>query len=78
MNWFNRKKQASPIVVIPPATSRVEIELHKNASQEAAKKADQTNEHLKELLVENGFTLKIFLAAGGHLPTKPNKRAGDK
>lgn len=70
MSWFNRKPKVEPIVVTPPATSRVEIELHKNASEQAARKADQTNEHLKDLLVENGFTLKIYLAAGGHQPKK--------
>lgn len=74
MSWFKRKQKAPPIVVRLPATSRVEIELHKTASVDAAKKADQTNEHLKELLVENGFTLKIYLAAGGHQPKKVGKR----
>lgn len=76
MSWFNRKKQADAIVVHPAPTSRVEIELHKSASIDAAKKADETNEHLKDLLVENGFTLKIYLAAGGHQP-KP-KKSGNK
>lgn len=70
MLWFNRKKKPEPIVLAPPASSRVEVELHKNASEEAAQKAQQTNKHLNDLLVENGFTLKIFLAAGGHQPTK--------
>jgi len=74
MSWFKRKPKVEPIVVTPPATSRVEIELHKNASEQAAKKADQTNEHLKDLLVENGFTLKIYLAAGGHQPKKVGKQ----
>lgn len=73
MGWFNRNPKEPPIVVTPPATSRVEIELHKNASEQAAKKADKTNEHLKDLLVENGFTLKIYLAAGGHQPKKRGK-----
>jgi len=76
MSLFNRKKKVPPMVVQPPATSRVEIELHKSASIDAAKKADQTNEHLKDLLVENGFTLKIYLAAGGHQPTP--KKVGKK
>lgn len=65
MKWFKRKGKEAPIVVQPAVSSRVEIELHKSASEDAAKKADQTNEHLKDLLVENGFTLKIYLAAGG-------------
>lgn len=67
---FNRKPKPSPIVVTPPATSRVEVELHKNASVDAARKAADTNQHLNDLLVENGFTLKIYLAAGGQLHQK--------
>lgn len=69
--WFlNRKPKPTPIVVTPPATSRVEVELHKNASENAAAKAKETNQHLNDLLVENGFTLKIYLAAGGQLHQK--------
>lgn len=64
------KKKPQPIVVQPPAQSRVEVELHKNASEEAARKADETNKHLTDLLVENGFTLKIYLAAGGQVRHK--------
>lgn len=76
MGWFRKKKNDPPIVVHPPVSSRVEVELHKNASEEAAQKAQQTNKHLNDLLVENGFTLKIYLAAGGHQPN--NKRSGKK
>lgn len=74
MSWFKRKNNTPPIVVQPPAQSRVEVELHKSASVEAAEKAKQTNKHLNDLLVENGFTLKIYLAAGGHQP----KKSGNK
>lgn len=71
MGWlFNRKPKDAPIVVVPPPTSRVEVELHKGASEDAAKKADAVNQHIKELLVENGFTLKIALAAGAQLSHK--------
>lgn len=75
MSWFKRKKKEVPIVIPPAATSRVEVEVHKNASVEAAQKAKETNQHLNDLLVENGFTLKIYLAAGGH---QPKKRSGNK
>lgn len=69
--FFNRKQKIEPpIVVEPQASSRVEIELHKGASEDAAQKAAQANQHLTDLLVENGFTLKIFLAAGGKPPRK--------
>lgn len=69
---FNRKKKTDdqPVVITPPPASRVEIELHKGASEEAAKKADAVNQHVKELLVENGFTLKIALAAGAQIHSK--------
>lgn len=68
MGFFNRKKP--DLKVTPPPTSRVEVELHKNASEEAAAKAKEANEHLKQLLEANGFTLKIYLAAGGQLQHK--------
>lgn len=70
MGLFKRKKQEEPLVLQPPAQSRVEVELHKNASEEAAEKAKNTNQHLNDLLVENGFTLKIYLAAGGQVRQK--------
>lgn len=73
MGLFNRKKQ-QPIVVTPPVSSRVEIELHKNATKEAKAQADEANSHLQDLLVNNGFTLKIYLAAGGRVHQK--KRGG--
>lgn len=76
MRWFNRKKEEPPMIVAPPAASRVEVEIHKNASEEASKKAQETNQHLNDLLVENGFTLKIYLAAGGRQPK--NNRSGNK
>lgn len=75
MSWFNRSARKEDIHVEPPATSRVEVELHKNASAEAAVKAKEANKHLNELLVQNGFTLKIYLATGGKIPPK-NRRKG--
>lgn len=74
MSLFKRKPKTPPIVVKPPATSRVEVELHKNASEDAAQKAKETNQHLNDLLIENGFTLKIYLAAGGHQPKKVGQK----
>lgn len=69
MNLFNRKKKPD-LKIESPVTSRVEVELHKTASAEAQQKAIEANQHLKELLVANGFTLKIYLAAGGQLRQK--------
>lgn len=70
MSWFNRKPKETPLVIAPAPTSRVEVELHKGASEQAAAKAEAVNQHVKDLLVENGFTLKIYLAAGGQVSHK--------
>lgn len=73
MGLFNRKRKED-LRIQPPPTSRVEVELHKAATAEAAEKAKEANQHLNDLLVENGFTLKIYLAAGGQLRT--HKKGG--
>ena len=67
MSWF-KKKRREDLIVQPLASSRVEVEVHKNANREATEKAKKANEHLNDLLVENGFTLKIYLAAGHKMP----------
>jgi len=74
MSFFKKKHEQPAVEFAPPATSRVEVELHKNASEKAALKATETNNHLNELLIENGFTLKIYIAAGG----RQHKRDGTK
>lgn len=66
MAWFNKKRNPRVEVTnTEDQDSRVEVIVNKNATQEAVAKADEANHHLNELLVENGFTLKIYLAAGG-------------
>jgi hypothetical protein len=67
VSFFRRKPQAE-IDMTPSNGNRVEIEVHKEAGQEAKKKAVDANKHLKQLLDENGFTLKIYMAAGGKKP----------
>lgn len=67
---FRKKKPTPDIEVQPPAASRVEIEVAKDANTEAAQKAKEVNSHVKDLLDENGFTLKIYLAA--HQPRLQN------
>jgi hypothetical protein len=80
MSWFKKHKQYpsvghqpsnEPVVLTPSQNSRVEVEVHKDATKEVAEKAKNANEHLKELLVNNGFTLKIYLAA--HQPSNNRK-----
>lgn len=68
MKFFQReKKDNKPKVIVPIPTSRVEVEIHKSASVHAAQKAEATNQHLIDSLIANGFSLKIYLAAGGQL-----------
>jgi hypothetical protein len=64
---FKRKKEMKePELLIKPSTlNRVEVEVAKDASKQAAAAAKKVNQHFTDLLVENGITVKIYLAAGG-------------
>ena len=73
MRWFNKQCDTPDIVVQPTAKSRIEVEIAKNANKEAKRKADEVNSHVNDLLVENGFTFKIVLAA--HSPRQKGGRA---
>lgn len=75
MSWF-KKRESEDLRLAATPDSRVEIELHKSASKDAKQKADEINAHLKELVIENNFTVKIFVAAGGHLP-KNHQKSGN-
>lgn len=46
----------------------IQIVAHKDAKAEVVQEAHKVNERLNKLLVGNGFTLKIYLAAGGSQP----------
>lgn len=66
MNLFNRK--TTPMQKKTQEIEKkaiIEIETHKDAKQEAVLKAKKASEELNTLLVENGFTLKIYVATGG-------------
>lgn len=64
MAWFNRNK--SPHGETEAAhNTRVEVVVQQNANKEVANEAKAVNEKLNKLLLDNGFTLKIYLAAGG-------------
>jgi predicted ribonuclease YlaK len=64
MSWF-KKKPTPPPPVADVKQAIVEIEAHKDAEREAVQQAKEASRQLNTLLVENGFTLKIYLAAGG-------------
>lgn len=71
MSWFNKARKPKIQIAATRAhhvRERVEVVVHKEATQEAIAKAQEANKHLNELLVTNRFTIKIYLAAGGHLP----------
>lgn len=69
MAWFNRNK-------LPKGDTeqqhdhRVEVVVHQNAAKEVVDEAKSVNEQLNKLLLDNGFTLKIYLAAGGKTKKK--------
>lgn len=69
MLWFNKKSQ--PTLEDQQQLVRetsIEIVAHKDAKAGVIKEAHQVNAQLNKLLVGNGFTLKIYLAAGGRQP----------
>ena len=74
MGLFQHKNRED-FKIQPPPDSRVEVELHKNATRDAAEKAAEANQHLSDLLLDNGFTLKIYLAAGGKTKKKATPNA---
>lgn len=67
MRWFGRKQSESNKVAVEVANeSKVEVIAHKRATKKVINRTKQVNELLNDLLVENGFTFKIFLASGGN------------
>lgn len=65
MMWRKNKNPNPVLWSAPTSDSRIEIEVSKNASRQAAELAKKVNSHVNELLVENGITVKIYLVAGG-------------
>jgi hypothetical protein len=80
MGLFRRDKRVRNEISIPIAPNDrteeealVEIVAHQDAKKEIIDEAKKVNAHLKDLLVQNGFTIKIYLAAGGNPPNKKNE-----
>lgn len=74
--WFSKKKEINPdttpleelVPTLDLSTTtrdRVEIQVAKDASAEAKAKVKQVNAHFNDLVTENGFHVKIYIAAGG-------------
>lgn len=74
MAWFNRNKTPTGETEVSH-DHRVEVVVHQNATQEVVKEAKDVNDQLNRLLLENGFTLRIYLARGGksHQQAKTNE-----
>ena len=70
MRWFGVKEKVEARGKKPTA---IEIVAHKTATDKVIKEAEDASKKLNKLLVENGFTIKIYLAAGGKLPAKKRK-----
>lgn len=52
-----------------------EIRAHRIAKQRVIREAHDTGEQLNKMLIENGFTLKLYLAAGGQHPRSQKGRS---
>jgi hypothetical protein len=71
MKWFGVDKKESKQVEKKAA---IEIVASKAATEKTIREAEEASRKLNNLLVENGFTIKIYLAAGGKLQTRPRKK----
>lgn len=66
MAWFNRNKTPKGDTE-ESHDHRVEVVVNQNATKEFVDEAKAVNAQLNRLLLDNGFTLKIYLAAGGKI-----------
>lgn len=69
MLWFTRKNKPTGQTELSH-DHRVEVVVHQNATKKVVDEAKTVNEQLNQLLLDNGFTLKIYLAAGGKTKKK--------
>lgn len=78
LGLFNRKgRDKEPELKTPhEIETSVEIVAHKDAKREIVEKANEVSQNLNDLLVKNGFIVKIVLAAKS--PQKPTNSKGGK
>lgn len=75
MTWFKKKHENEQLKRLQQAEkSAIEIVTHKNATKKLIKETKAANEQLQDLLVKNGFTVKIFIAAGGKTKTNRTRK----
>lgn len=76
MFWFNRQKKTDQLNRLERADrAAVEIVTHKDANKKLVKEAKAANDQLQNLLIKNGFTVKIYIAAGGKTKTNRTRKA---
>lgn len=56
--WFKKIEGAKEL-----NPTNVEIIAHKKATKKTIDKTKEINQNLNKMLIENGFTLKIYLAS---------------
>ena len=50
--------------------AKIEVVAHKEATKKQVAEVKEVNRMLNKQFAENGFTIKIYLAAGGRTPKK--------
>lgn len=75
MSIFRKKPVGENTKKAEAEAKVIEIVAHKEAKKEIVQKAKEANAQLTELLEQNGFTIKIYLAAGGPHPKSRKRNA---
>lgn len=65
MFWFKTKKKDEDIRDELASRISVEVPEHQRAKKQAVEEAKKATDNLKEIISNNGFTIKIHTAAGG-------------
>lgn len=84
MRWFRTRQEThddnvdKQHLLDVDTESKVEVVAHKKATKKTIDETIKVNQQLNKLLVENGFTLKIYLAAGGKHPQAKQSGSGAK
>ena len=66
--WFKKSKQKKAAIAETKRLEQVvsvEIEHHQNATDKTIKETQEVTDKFNKVIRENGFTLKIHVAAGG-------------
>jgi len=75
MFWLRRKcKTAQKDRLKQADHAAIEIVTHKDATDKLFKETKAANDKLQDLLTKNGFTVKIYIAAGGKTKTNNTRK----